>query len=115
MSTVFQMDLRIKVPRKSRDDAVSLLRPFIESTRVLPQCISSVLRSDPEDRRSLWLVEEWVSEESLMRHLKSEAFRIVISAMELSQEAPEIRFRSCHDLGGIEIIEKARLSESRGH
>ena len=42
-------------------------------------------------------------------HLRSEQYRRVLAAIELSQEAPEIRFDTVATRGGFEVVEAARL------
>ena len=111
MTTAYQMNLGIKVPGKRWHEALSLLRPLVESTRILPECISSVLHQDQEDSGSLWLIEEWASEESLMRHVKSGAFRMIFEAMELSVDAPVLRFRMFQEMGGLDMVQQVRHSE----
>lgn len=110
MSAAFQMNLRINVPGARWHEAVSLLRPLMESTRAMPECISCVLQQDEEASGSLWLIEEWTSEGSLMRHVKSDAFRMIFEAMELSVDTPELRFRRFQDMGGLDMVEQVRQS-----
>lgn len=112
MSTVFQINLCIKVPGKRRREALSLLLPLAASTRLLPECISCALYQDLEDRGLLWLVEEWISEESLLQHVKSDTFRMIFEAMEMSVDVPDLRFRSLQEMGGLEIVEQARQGMS---
>ena len=102
------MILRIKVPGKRRQEALSLLRPFVQSTRVQPECISCVLQQDEETSGTLWLIEEWAAQAPLMQHVQSDAFRNIFAAMELSVDAPELRFRTYHDIGGLDLVKQVR-------
>ena len=106
------MYLRIRVPGQRWHDALSLLRPLAESTRALSGCLSCVLLQDEEASGSLWLIEKWAAEESLLRHVQSDAFRMIFAAMELSVDTPDLRFRRLEELGGLEIVEQARQSQS---
>jgi hypothetical protein len=49
----------------------------------------------------------------LDHHLRSEDYRRVIAAIELSQEVPEIHFDSVETRGGFEVIEAARLPQTQ--
>ena len=110
MSTAYQMSLRINVPGKRRDEVLSLLRPLVQTTRVLPECLTCILHQDEEHSGSLCLIEEWTAEAPMMQHMKSEAFRMIFAAMEMSVDAPELRFRKLQEVGGLEIVEQARQS-----
>ena len=57
-----------------------------------------------------WLIDEWASEASLMRHVKSDAFRMIFAAMELSVDSPDLRFRVIQEMGGLDVVEQARQS-----
>ena len=103
------MNLHIKVPGKRWHEALSLLRPLMEFTRAWPECISCVLHQDEEVNGSLWLIEEWAAEAPLMRYVRSDAFRMIIAAMELSVNEPDLRFRRFQEMGGLEMVEQARL------
>jgi len=108
MTTGFQMNLHIKVPGKRWHEALSLLRPLMEPTRALPECISCVLHQDEEASGSLWLIEEWAAEAALMRYVRSDAFRMIIEAMELSVNEPDLRFRRFQEMGSLDRVEQAR-------
>ena len=108
MKTGFQMNLHIQVPGKRWHEALSLLRPLMESTRAWPECISCVLHRDEEARGSLWLIEEWAAEAPLMRYVQSDALRMIIEAMELSVNEPDLRFRRFQEMGGLDRVEQAR-------
>ena len=100
--------LRINVPGKRWNEALSLLRPLLEPTRVQPDCVFCALHQDLAEGGLLWLIEEWASEDRLARHLRSAAFRSVLEAMELSVEPPELRFRRMQDIGGLDTLECMR-------
>lgn len=108
MSTAYQMSLRINVPGKRRDEALSLLRPLVQTTRVLPECLTCVLHQDEEHSASLCLIEEWIAEAPLIRHVQSDAFRVIFEAMEMSAEVPELRFCKLQDMGGLDYVEQLR-------
>ena len=55
------------------------------------------------------MVEElWSSEEDILHHLQSEAYRRVLLVVEMAEEPPGIRFDTISCSSGIETIEKAR-------
>jgi len=54
-------------------------------------------------------MERWRSREALERHLRSPLYCRVLEAMELSRQPPEVEFFAVQDIGGLELVEKARL------
>ena len=99
----------LTLPEKDRRKVISSLLPLVGSTRVQPGCQVCSMLIDVDDPRVLVLWEEWDTKENLDRHLRSSDYRLVIAAMELSQQAPQINFNSVHARSGIEVVEAARL------
>jgi quinol monooxygenase YgiN len=99
----------LTLPEKDRRKVISSLLPLVGSTRVQPGCQVCSMLIDVDDPRVLVLWEEWDTQENLDRHLRSSDYRLVIAAMELSQQAPQINFNSVHARSGIEVVEAARL------
>jgi hypothetical protein len=57
-------------------------------------------------------VEQWGSEEALDEHIRSDLYRRVLAAMELSKQSPEIKFHYVTETKGFEMVESLR-SDSR--
>lgn len=57
-----------------------------------PGCLRCDLYQDVENREAITLVEEWESQADLDPRLRSEDYRAVLAAIELSQEPPVIHF-----------------------
>ena len=53
-------------------------------------------------------VEQWESEEDLQRHIRSDLYRRILEAMELSCRSPEVAFHSVSATAGMELIEALR-------
>jgi len=54
------------------------------------------------------LIESWETQEALERHLRSEAYRLILGAIELSDGQPEVRFDHVSATEGMELIRRAR-------
>jgi quinol monooxygenase YgiN len=52
--------------------------------------------------------EQWDSEEALRDHVRSDLYRRVLAAMELSRKPPEVSFHFTSDTKGLELIEAMR-------
>ena len=92
---------------KLRDVLLSVLGP----TQAMPECICCRLYQDESNPNSWLLFEEWRSEEGMRRHVKSEAYRVVLEAMELSSEAPEVKFSLENKVEGFELIASIRAED----
>lgn len=100
--------IRMPIAEKKCKEALAILRSFVERTRIEEGCIVCRLHQDVQEPRTLMVEELWQSADHLDRHLSSDQFRTVLLVIEMSDEAPEIRFDTIAHSAGIETIEKAR-------
>jgi quinol monooxygenase YgiN len=84
--------LRILTASRSRAEVVRTLAAQLGPTRVQPGCRKCDLYQDIEHPEAITLVEEWESQADLDPRLRSEDYRAVLAAIELSQEPPVIHF-----------------------
>ena len=101
--------IALTLSEKDRRKVVSSLLPVVGSTRVQPGCHVCSMLTDVDDPRVLVLWEEWDTQKNLERHLRSSDYRLVLAAMDLSRDAPQINFNSVDTRSGIEVVEAARL------
>ncbi len=100
--------LRIVTVPQSRAEVVRTLAAQLGPTRVQPGCLRCDLYRDIENRGAITLVEEWESQADLNLRLRSDEYRAVLAALELSQEQPVIHFDTVTRRAGLEIVESAR-------
>ena len=100
--------LRILTARKSRAKVVRILAAQLGATRLQPGCLRCDLYQDIENRETITLVEEWESQAELDLRLRSEGYRSVLAAIELSQKQPAIHFDTVTRRGGLEVVASAR-------
>ena len=84
--------LRIFTAPGSRAVVVRTLGAQLGPTRVHPGCRYCNLYQDVENPEAITLVEEWESQADLEPRLRSEDYRAVLEAIELSQEPPVVHF-----------------------
>jgi quinol monooxygenase YgiN len=92
-----------------RRKVIASLLPLLGSTRVQPGCGACSLLSDVESSDTLVLREEWDSPEHLERHLASEEYRLILAAIDLSRDEPQIHFDTVATRSGLDAIEAARM------
>ena len=100
--------LSVVIPEPLHSGFRSSIATLIEPTRVAPGCTACRLLTDCDNANAFTLIEEWVSQSELDRHLASDACKTLISVIEMSSEPPMIRFDSVVQSAGLEVIESAR-------
>jgi len=95
---------------ESAREALEILRPLSERTRVEPGCLSCRLYRDVQQEHTIMIEELWSSQEELQRHLCSSGYRRVLQVIDMAKVKPEIRFSTISHTSGIEAI-----AEARGH
>ncbi len=100
--------LRIVTAPRSRAGVVRALAAQLGPTRVQPGCLRCDLYRDVKDQGAITLVEEWDSQAELDCRLRSEDYRAVLAALELSQAQPVIHFDTVIRRAGLETVAAAR-------
>jgi quinol monooxygenase YgiN len=101
---MISFSLRLVVPSTRRRELLESVEALLPAIRVQPDCITARLHIDAEDANVVTLVEQWNSRAALDRHLGSECSRVIVAAMELASEPPEVRFDSIRHIGGMEVF-----------
>ena len=100
--------LRIVTAPQSRAGVVRALAAQLGLVRVQPGCLRCDLYQDIENPEAITLTEEWESQADLDLRLRSEDYRSVLAAIELSREQPVIHFDTVTRRTGLEIVASAR-------
>jgi quinol monooxygenase YgiN len=100
--------LKIKPLPDKRDAVLDVLLSVKELLTGLPGCIGSACYESRDGERTVLYMEKWESREDLHRHIQSDLYNRVISAMEFANEAPDIRFYEVSKPIGMELIEALR-------
>lgn len=76
------------------------------------QGVLSLVETGPV--RSIFYIEQWRTRAALERHLRSALFCGVLEAMELSHRPPKVEFFDATAIGGLELVQQARLCAPDG-
>jgi quinol monooxygenase YgiN len=98
----------VVVPADKSTEAIGILLPILEQTRLEAGCVSCRLYRDLFDENAILLEHEWACESDLQRHLRSRRFHTVLLVVEMASEPPEIRFDMVPHSKGIDVIERLR-------
>jgi quinol monooxygenase YgiN len=99
----------LKLSGSDRSKVVESLIPMLGSTRAQPGCGECSLLCDVEDPNMLVLREEWDTQVQMERHLASADYRLILAAIDLSRDEPQIHFDTIAARSGLEIVEAVRL------
>ena len=91
---------------------LSVLAPMLEPTRFEAGCNGCAIWRNVADERLLRFVTEWQSSEDLDRYIRSDRFRSVLVAAELSAQAPSIAIQRTSKPRGFEYIAELLGSEA---
>lgn len=105
--------LRIVVAPPKQHELIASLGALLAPTRVQPDCLNARLYVDMEDSNTVTLVQEWASRSQLDRYLSSDPGRLLLEAMESSSVAPEVRFDTIQQSGGMEVFAQAQSRRSQ--
>lgn len=108
--------LRIVPPPKRRVEVLEILRSIQGPVLAQPGCAACHIYEEQGPEPAIVLVERWESEAALDVHIRSEAYRRILGALELSGAAPAVRFDHVSASEGMELIERSRRHvEEKNH
>jgi quinol monooxygenase YgiN len=103
--------LRIPVSADRRAAVLEVLRSIQGPVLAQPGCKACHIYEEQGPEQALVLVERWTSGAALEGHLRSEAYRRILNAIELSGGPPEVCFDYVSATEGMELIERSRNPE----
>jgi quinol monooxygenase YgiN len=101
--------IKITVPPEKLKEILQTLTALLVPIRHEQGCISCNCYVDAEAENSIFFKEEWKAREDLDTHLRSTHFGVLIGAMKLIKQEPEIRFCTIASTAGDEAITAARV------
>ena len=97
------------IPLPGKQQVVlDILRSVIGPARLKSGCIDCDVYTNQEEAQAILYLEQWQSRDSLDRHIQSELYFRVLSAMELASEPPGIYFHEVSETRGLEYVEALR-------
>ena len=100
--------LRIPLPANRRAGVLEVLRSIQRLVQAQAGCLGCLIYEEQSPDSALLMVERWDSEEALETHIRSDAYRRILKAIELGGGPPEVRFDKVSASEGIELIQRLR-------
>ena len=88
---------------------MEIFRSVIKLIKGRPGCLSCALHEADDIQRSIIYMEQWETKEDLQQHIQSNIYLMILNAMELARQTPEIRFHNVSETMGLELIEALRI------
>lgn len=84
-------------------------------TAIAPEgeCLESLITVASDESGLICYTERWRSREALERHMGSPLYSRVFEAMELSRQPPSLEFFQVLEVGGLEMVAKARMNSTQ--
>lgn len=106
--------LRIPLAPNRHPEVIEVLRSIQGPVLAQPGCRAFTVYEELGQEPAVVLVERWESKEALEVHVRSEAYRRILCAIELAGGPPEVSFEFVSSREGIELIERLRKLDRAG-
>jgi len=100
--------LRILPAPDRRDEILEVFRAIQGPVLAQPGCAACHIYEERGPEQAVVLVERWESQAALEAHLRSETYRRILGAVELSGGPPEVSFDHVSATEGMDLIERSR-------
>jgi|WetSurMetagenome_2_1015567.scaffolds.fasta_scaffold854743_2 quinol monooxygenase YgiN len=107
--------VRIPLSPDRRAEVLEVLRSIQGPVLAQPGCAACHIYEEQGPEQSVVLVERWESEAALKAHIRSESYRRVLGAIELSFGPPEVSFDHVSSSEGMELIERSLNLPGKRH
>jgi quinol monooxygenase YgiN len=87
---------------------LEILRSVQGPVRTQSGCTACDILDEQGPEAAIVLFERWDCPEALEAHLRSETYRRILGAIELSGGKPEVRFEHVSASEGLELVERLR-------
>ena len=88
------------------------LHTLAAETRSAHGCVGCSVATDIGVRGAVRYTEEWLTEEDLRHHLRSESFAQMVALIEGASERPRIEFTLAHETRGLDFVEEVLRATS---
>ena len=102
--------LRLFPAPQQRRQVLAALRSVQGPTQVEPSCSAAQVYEEDGPEAAILYVEEWAAESEFRDHVRSELYRRILAAIDLSRSAPEVSFYHVSKVQDLELVQQIRDS-----
>jgi len=103
--------VRIVPSAKRHSEVLEILRSILGLTESQPGCLSCHLYVEDGPDQGTVFCEHWETEAALQEHIRSDSYRRILVACELSKRSPEVCFHHVSKTQGMDLVQKLRGRE----
>jgi quinol monooxygenase YgiN len=100
--------LRLFPSREQHRNVLGVLRSVQGPIQAKPHCLTCRIFEEDDGEEAVLYIERWDSEQELERHIRSDVYRRILAAVELSRLPPEVSFHFVKETRGMDLIEALR-------
>ncbi len=98
------------VPQEKRQEMLQTVSAFSGMARKERGCRACDVFIDTENADAFLLMEEWDSQEDFDRHVRTASFSVLLGALTLLNERPDVRINAVTERAGMEKIKTVRAA-----
>ncbi|MDX9710153.1 MAG: putative quinol monooxygenase [Trichloromonas sp.] len=106
VKTMIDATIKLTVPPEKRKEILQTITAILGPIRLEGGCLGCNCYVDVESENRIFLKEEWQTRASLDAHLRSVHFGVLLGAMSLLAQEPEIRFDTIAATAGVDDLIK---------
>jgi len=100
--------LRFVPSPKRHSEVLEILRSVLGPTETQPGCLGCHLYEEDGPDQATVLCGHWKTEPALHEHIRSDLYRRILAACELSDRPPEFSFHHVSRTQGMDLIQRLR-------
>jgi quinol monooxygenase YgiN len=103
--------IEMKCASRNREKVLELLRFSADRLGTKPGCLGAGVYEGCEGKETILYMERWETKEEFHRHIKSDLYFGVLTAIDLAQAQPEINFYEVSSAASMDLVAKLRGRE----
>jgi len=104
VKTRIDATINLTVPPEKRKELLQTIIAILGPIRLEGGCLSCHCYVDVESENSIFFKEEWQTSENLNAHLRSVHFGVLLGAMSLLAQEPDIKFNAIAATAGVDDL-----------
>lgn len=91
-----------------RVEVLELLRSIQGPTQAYPGCLTCRIYEEDNGDHGILLIEQWTSSAAFFEQVRSDLYRRILAAIELSSRPPEVCVHHISRTDGLDLIQQLR-------
>jgi len=97
--------IKIFMAPDNKNEILEILHSVKVRTEGRSGCLGCNIYQDLQDEQVIVYKEVWENKEHLDNHIRSDIYRNILAAVDMSNERPKIAFYTISNIKGIDLIE----------